>query len=118
MRLEWTVFAQRDRDLIFDYIETDNPRAAVSIDERIGVQAARLIRFPESGRPGRVEGTRELVVNRTPYIIVYRIAGSRFASCGSFTERNSGQPNPNKSSPNRQSAANPWRSSLVFPYST
>ena len=32
-----------------------------------------LQRFPRSGRPGRVAGTRELVIIRTPYIAVYRI---------------------------------------------
>jgi addiction module RelE/StbE family toxin len=31
--------------------------------------------FPEMGRPGRIEGTRELVISRTPYIAAYRIAG-------------------------------------------
>jgi plasmid stabilization system protein ParE len=27
------------------------------------------------GRPGRIEGTRELVISRTPYIAAYRIGG-------------------------------------------
>ena len=36
-------------------------------------RVAGLTRFPESGRPGRVEGTRGLVVGRTPYVVVYRI---------------------------------------------
>jgi len=34
-----------------------------------------LARYPESGRPGCVAGTRELVIRRTPYIAAYRIAG-------------------------------------------
>jgi toxin ParE1/3/4 len=34
-----------------------------------------LGRLPRSGRPGRVEGTRELVIIRTPYIVAYRIIG-------------------------------------------
>jgi addiction module RelE/StbE family toxin len=74
VRLEWSVHANNDRDAIFDYIEADNPSAAIRIDNCIRTQVQRLIRFPEIGRPGRVEGTRELVINRTPYIVAYRIA--------------------------------------------
>jgi plasmid stabilization system protein ParE len=33
------------------------------------------MQFPESGRPGRIEETRELVILRTPYIAAYRITG-------------------------------------------
>ena len=36
---------------------------------------ATLERFPQSGRPGRIEETRELVIDRTPYIVAYRIVG-------------------------------------------
>jgi toxin ParE1/3/4 len=75
MILEWSVFALADREAIFDYIEADSPRAAVSVDERIQACVENLKRFPEMGRPGRIEGTRELVVSRTPYIAAYRIAG-------------------------------------------
>lgn len=45
------------------------------MDERIHESVNSLVRFPESGRPGRIEGTRELVITRTPYIVAYRIAG-------------------------------------------
>jgi toxin ParE1/3/4 len=76
MRLEWSIFARADRDAIFDYIEADSPQAAIAVDDRIREQVETLARFPESGRPGRVEGTRELVIHRTPYIAAYRIAGS------------------------------------------
>ena len=76
MRLEWSPFALADRDGIFDYIEADNPRAAVIVDERISTQVEQLTRFPQSGRPGRIAGTRELVISRTPYIAAYRIAGN------------------------------------------
>ncbi|MGA1987612.1 MAG: type II toxin-antitoxin system RelE/ParE family toxin [Candidatus Sulfotelmatobacter sp.] len=75
MRLEWSILAQADRDALFDYIESDSPRAA-TVDDRIREQVETLARFPESGRAGRIEGTRELVINRTPYIAAYRIAGS------------------------------------------
>ena len=76
MRLEWSIFAQADRDAIFDYIEADSPQAAIIVDDRIRVQVEGLVQFPESGRLGRAEGTRELVIQRTPYIAAYRIAGN------------------------------------------
>ena len=75
MRLEWSVFAQADREAIFDYIEADSPQAAVTVDDRIRVQVEELVQFPEIGRPGRIEGTRELVIHRTPYIAAYRLTG-------------------------------------------
>jgi len=76
MRLEWSLFAQADRDAIFDYIEADSLQAAITVDDRIRVQVEGLVQFPESGRPGRIEGTRELVIQRTPYIAAYRITGN------------------------------------------
>jgi toxin ParE1/3/4 len=76
MRLEWSRFAQRDREAIFDYIEADRPHAAVSLDDRIRTQVEQLVKFPEVGRPGRVRGTRELVIDRTPYIVAYCIRGN------------------------------------------
>jgi toxin ParE1/3/4 len=45
------------------------------MDDRIRAAASRLIDFPNSGRPGRVAGTRELVVPGAPYILPYRIDG-------------------------------------------
>ena len=75
MRLEWSAFAIEDRDGIFDYIEEDSPHAAVVVDDRIRMQVRQLLQFPETGRPGRIEGTRELVIIRTPYIAAYRITG-------------------------------------------
>jgi len=75
MQLEWSRFAQSDRDEIFDYIAADNPRAAVAVDRRIQSEVETMARFPRRGRPGRVEGTRELVILRTPYVVAYRITG-------------------------------------------
>lgn len=68
MKLLWSAFALADRDGIFTHIEADNPRAAIVIDERIAAAVRLLVDFPESGRLGRVVGTRELVINDTPYI--------------------------------------------------
>ena len=73
MRLRWSVTAFADRESIFNYIVSESPRAAVAIDERIQLAAEELSEFPMRGRPGRVNGTRELVVVQTPYIIAYRL---------------------------------------------
>ncbi len=75
MKLKWAVYAIEDRAAIFDYIEADNPRAAATVDDRIRRQVQQLISHPESGRMGRVVGTRELLIDHTPFITTYTIAG-------------------------------------------
>ena len=77
MRLTWSAFALADRDDIFSHIEADSPRAAVAVDEHIAQAVLRLVEFPESGRSGRVPGTRELVIPRTPYITAYTLTQDR-----------------------------------------
>lgn len=75
MKLAWSRHAAADRLAIFAWIADDDPRTAALVDERIEQAARRLIDFPESGRPGRIDGTRELVVARTSYIVPYTIVG-------------------------------------------
>jgi len=75
MRLVWSQHATDDRLAIFMWIAQDDPQAAANVDERIEEAARRLIDFPNSGRPGRTEGTRELVIARTPYVAPYQIVG-------------------------------------------
>ena len=77
MWLVWAQHALADRENIFGHIERDSPRAAGRIDEQIVGAVRRLIQFPESGRPGRLAGTRELIVPRTPYIVTYRVLTDR-----------------------------------------
>ena len=77
MKIEWTPAALADRDAIFDYIEADSPLAAISVDERIEAAVERLVDFPESRRPGRVEGTRVVVMTSAPYILPDRILDDR-----------------------------------------
>lgn len=76
MKLVWSAFALADRESIFTHIEADNPRAAITVDERIATAARGLIDFPKSGRPGRVSGTRELVITGTPYIAAYAVTAN------------------------------------------
>ena len=74
MALFWTPEATQDRDEIYDYIEADNPAAALALDELFAEKAGRLVDHPGLGRPGRVAGTRELVAHQN-YILVYDVAG-------------------------------------------
>ena len=58
MELFWTPEATQDRDEIYDYIEADNPAAALALDELFAEKASRLVDHPGLGRPGRITGTR------------------------------------------------------------
>ena len=44
------------------------------MNDRIDQAMDLLVQFPNAGRLGRVSGTRELVVSRSPYIAAYRVA--------------------------------------------
>ncbi len=74
MELFWTPEATQDRDEIYDYIEAQNPAAALALDELFAENAGRLVDHPGLGRPGRVAGTRELVAHQN-YVLVYDVTG-------------------------------------------
>jgi toxin ParE1/3/4 len=73
----WLRRAITDRDAQLDYIAQDNPRAAIEQGDRIAHQVRQLGQHPELGRKGRKQGTRELVISRTPFIVIYRIKADR-----------------------------------------
>jgi toxin ParE1/3/4 len=72
----WSPEAIDDLIAIRAYIEQDEPAAARRIALHI-IQNVEtlLVNNPEMGRPGRVPGTRELVIPKTPFIVPYRLAG-------------------------------------------
>jgi addiction module RelE/StbE family toxin len=72
--LRWTRRAERDLDDIATYIGQDSPAAAARVVlELIDQVESGLPERPAVGRPGRVLGTRELVIGALPYIVPYRI---------------------------------------------
>ena len=77
LKIEWLPLASANRFEQLDYIAQDNPLAAIDQDERIERQIDMLLQHPQMGRPGRKKGTRELVISRTPFIVVYRAKGAR-----------------------------------------
>jgi addiction module RelE/StbE family toxin len=73
MKLVWARRAALARNDIIDYIADDNVLAALEVDDAITSATLRLEKFPLLGKPGRIDGTRELVVHRH-YILVYEVA--------------------------------------------
>jgi toxin ParE1/3/4 len=73
MTIRWTDPAQTDFLEILGYIARDNPAAAERVGQRLLSAIDTLAAQPRLGRPGRVAGTRELVIPRLPYLAVYRI---------------------------------------------
>jgi len=73
LRLVWTTRAERDLAAVREYIALDKPDAAQRQVIQIVTSVSRLLRFPETGRPGRRANTRELIIAHTPFILAYRL---------------------------------------------
>lgn len=74
MEVKWTKTALANLIAIVKYIENNNAERAKSFALEIQAKTNDLAEFPSMGRPGRVIGTRELVIY-TNYIIPYRVRG-------------------------------------------
>lgn len=79
MKVVWTDEAAREFAAIVAHVAADNPEAARQLAARI-VSAVETILpdSPKAGRPGRVAGTRELLVHRN-YITAYRLSNDEIA---------------------------------------
>jgi plasmid stabilization system protein ParE len=73
MRLRWLRTALRNLDEEAAYIAADDPAAARLLVARVLEAVNQLADQPGLGRPGRVPGTRELVVARSRYVVPYRV---------------------------------------------
>lgn len=58
------------------YIAQEDEEAAERISDHIEARVEGLIEQPHQGRPGRIFGTRELVIDKYPFIIPYRVKGN------------------------------------------
>jgi toxin ParE1/3/4 len=76
MILVWTPAALDDLASLRAYVAEQDPATAQRLVLRIIQTVETLLpRSPELGRPGRVAGTRELVITKTPFIVPYRLRG-------------------------------------------
>lgn len=76
MAVKWTRTALANLAAIVEYLEKDNVERAKSFALEIQAKTNSLAEFPGLGRPGRVMGTRELVIHQN-YIIPYRMRGGQ-----------------------------------------
>jgi len=82
MKVTWSSPALRHLDSIRNFIAADKPNAAARVAASIVAAADRLKSFPNLGREGRIESSRELVVPALPYIIAYRIGQDEIEIAG------------------------------------
>jgi toxin ParE1/3/4 len=74
----WSPGAIDDLASLGTHIAEDDPAAAQRIALHIIHNVEVLLsKNPEMGRPGRVPGTREFVIPRTPFVVPYRLQGNR-----------------------------------------
>ena len=75
--LEFAARAIRDIAGIEAYIVANNPRAAAKVVSAIYKAAEQLEINPTLGHDGRCSGTRELVLARYPFTVVYRLTTNK-----------------------------------------
>jgi len=73
VRVVWSPRAIEHLVKLRSHIASDNPAAAAHVAAALVGAVERLAGLPNLGRPGRIAGTRELIVPGTPYVIPYRV---------------------------------------------
>lgn len=89
MKIVWSPRAVEHMIAVRAYIAEDNPEAAQTVAARIVASVEQLAIHPNRGRPGRVPGTRELVIAGTPYVLPYRVHLDRLEIIAVFHGRQS-----------------------------
>ena len=79
MRVTWTHEALKDLGEALAHIAEDDRDTARNVAVAIKAAAKSLGKLPNRGRPGFVEGTRELLVPNLPYFFVFWVQGEQVA---------------------------------------
>ena len=77
MRLRYTTDALAHLEAINGFLSERNPVAARRIAADIQAAAVRLCEFPHIGQRSDAPGTRQWIVQRSPYLIIYEIDDAR-----------------------------------------
>lgn len=73
MRIRWTPAAADDLEQISNYLKEHHPNYWKPTIAKLYGGIRSLKDWPQSGRPGREEGTRELLYPPLPYVVTYRV---------------------------------------------
>ena len=73
MRVRWLKTAKSNLEAAIERIAQEDLGMATKVYIHIKEHVAALGTQPSMGRPGRIFGTRELVIEKYPYLIPYRI---------------------------------------------
>jgi toxin ParE1/3/4 len=76
MKLYWSRRAQHDLLALQEFVR-QKPSSGEQIADALGAACDQIIAMPHSGRLGRVEGTREIVLTGTPFILAYKVFAKR-----------------------------------------
>ncbi len=74
MELRWTESAAADLERIADYLFAQAPDRAERLVRAIYEAPQALLAFPHRGRPGKKDGTRELMIASLPWLVVYTVS--------------------------------------------
>ena len=82
VKIRWTAVAADDLKSVHEYLSEHAPARADTIVDRILAGIDVLEQYPNIGRQGRIDGTRELVITGTPFIVFYRLRKSQVEILG------------------------------------
>jgi addiction module RelE/StbE family toxin len=82
VKIRWTAIAADDLKSVHEYLSEHAPARVDAIVDRILAGIDALEQYPNLGRRGRLDGTRELVITGTPFIVFYRLRKSQVEILG------------------------------------
>jgi toxin ParE1/3/4 len=82
VKIRWTAVATDDLKSVHEYLSEHAPARADTVVDRILASIDVLKQYPNLGRQGRLDGTRELVITGTPFIVFYRLRKSQIEILG------------------------------------
>ncbi|HCE2223148.1 TPA: type II toxin-antitoxin system RelE/ParE family toxin [Vibrio parahaemolyticus] len=87
MQIKWLKKALINLEHSAEYLQEQNPQSARDFVKEVHELTELLKANPAMGRPGRVFGTRELILQKFPYLIPYRVKDNRIEILRVFPTR-------------------------------